>query len=660
MARIQSAKIPDPYVFSIGGHRSKYIFGEVHELYGRQFCQRFEQAWRLETQFQLGSTTMRHFKAVRTALEWIGRRANTGGEDTAEKRVFMGFRDIVEYVPNEKEWGEVVSNITRSILNCGDKSFVDSVKPKTINELIYSLRTAFLCLSRQGLVPEVPIGGRIDERYSERTPCLATLSFNAGRLDISGLSPEQAAEAFVQRNREMLDELNRLLSAELRENHDLFMIGKRRLADNLLASIDELQRRIAELTTKEDIRRGRALQKVGLSDDQGLTLILKILHHRKNGGDTTLSEEKFRALLNSVSNFDDAQRYLEGTTRALNAAFHIVLMDAGANTQPVEDLAFEPYVGQSKRGQRQLQTLQTVKNRALGKQISLHLRSDDMYVSTRAASGCMPATEAIKLWKDLSEPLRCANGPTKERLWVWRLPNQSAVRTSLPSLASEWWPSFLTRIASNPLVGGLPITRQVLRKAKVNATRNSEFELQVQSAVMGHESASTTFPYLSESGILAYLNSQIREFLNQWEAAAVSSVRMAALKLGVPEADLYRLQQLGIANGLEFAAIDRKRSPTDEEVDDNFVLPSRLTSLSITDGSLLKLELARRALRDQFARMLNVNPSRFVRRWIPFMAIVEGYVQRVSESRFKLRYQKICRKIEEEITAGTLEAPLLW
>lgn len=660
MSRKRSAKIPDPYVFGIGGHRGKYIFGEVHELYGKRFCQRFERAWRLETQFQLESTTMRHFKAIRKALEWIGRRANAGREDTAERRVFTGFRDIVEYVPSEKEWGEVVSNITGSILSYGDKSFVDSVKPKTRNELIHSLRTALLWLSRQGMIPEVPIGGRLDARYSDQTPCLATLSFNAGRLDISGLSPEQAAEAFVQRNREMLDELNKVLSAELRENHDLFMIGKQRLADNSLSSIDELQRRIAELTTTEDIRCGRALQKVGLSDDQGLTLILKILHHRKNGGGTILSEEKFRALLNSISNFDDAQCYLEGTTRALNAAFHIVLMDAGANTQPVEDLAFEPYVGQSKRGQRQLRTLQTVKNRALGKQISLHLRSDDMHVSTRAASGCMPGTEAIRLWKDLSEPLRCANGPTKERLWVWRLPNQSAVRTSLPSLASEWWPAFLKRIASNPLVGGLPITRQVLRKAKANSIRNSEFELQVQSAVMGHESVSTTFPYLSESGILAYLNSQIRNFLNQWEAAAVSSVRMAARKLGVAEADLYRLQQLGIANGLEFAAVDRMRPPTAEGVEDTIVLPSRVKSLSITNQSLRKLELARRALRDQFAKMVNVNPKRFVRVWIPFMAIVEGYVQRVSESRFKLRYKKICGKIEEEIAAGTVEAPLLW
>ncbi|PWK63185.1 hypothetical protein C8K44_12750 [Aminobacter sp. AP02] len=630
--------------------------------FGEKFCQRFERAWRNAATFQSGPTSNNYFKAARTAFLLIGRRG-AAEPTSAEGTILRGFRDGPKWIPSDQEWAAILANLAGAILTLSDDSFISKGSAESRNKKFESLRSALRWLSGQGLIPEIELeGNRLREEFGAASKCLATIKFEAGRFDISGLSLREASNRFSTCNREMLDELRKQLWIELKENLDLYEQGQVLMSDPTLPDFPEVEN-LLTLYSRVGLRSKKHHETLGFSRQQALGLALKIFRHRSiKGNSTSLKAIEFAR---SIIGNDEAQPYYEATNKSLNAAYHIILIDLGANCQPTDDIPYECYSDKPRRGRIRVRSVRLNKNRSNGKAVPGVLKEDisetELFLATKNLPDRPSGVVIIEIWKKLTASMRSRTGLTAERLWVWRNAGWSEVRTSLVSMSSDRWPAFLARHAENEVFGGLQITRQSIRTAVRNARGEAgHLDIAVEQALMGHSSAKTTFEYLSEGATRSLLESQIRDFIDAWEAVSVRDIDSAAQLLGIPSAELSNRAQLGIENGLAILASRAEERTSSAPRDSSPVLSKAAQEFSISTVSMTNLELARRALRQQFEIMVNVNPQRFVRKWLPWMAIVEGYCARLEQSRFRLQFSRVCKDVDQHLYEGSLRIPLLW
>lgn len=643
--------------FEVPGHETRYNLSALLPYYGTAFCERLAQAWRRATMFENGKSAYNYFQTFRKCLVWIAAKG-ISEPGSAECLVMECLRDGLDLSHAERAWAQAISNVAGAILDNDNKTFINTERPTSRNKKLEGLRASLERVSREGLVPYALPEGRLEERGTVAAKCLATLSYEAGRLDITGLSPKDAYEAFIRRNREMLDELRLLLWAELKHNFEVYSLGQSLDRDHAI-DLETLEQAL-NLHTLEEIAKGKVSSALGLDKDQELAAALMLMRVRAKSGSHTVAYRKERAFLGRIISHAEAQPYFEATTIALNAAYHIVLIDTGANPQPIDDLPLNVFRASAKRGTRKVVSLRTHKNRSGGKAVPSNLADEEFYLSTQSSNGMPSGKAVVEIWKTLSASMREEAGPTAERLWVWRKAGETRVRTAMSSMASERWPAFLKRIQENPLVGGLAITRPVIRKAVTNARgEEADLDFAVRQALLGHSAGKTSFQYLSEGAVLGLLNSRIRDFLNAWEGVALSGVDQAATLLGVPADELYRRQQLGLSSGLGFAK-GGSMIENDQTVQPSDSLSRSAKILSASTSNLIALELARRALRQQYDAMVKINPARFLRVWVPWFAIVEGYYQLLESSRFRVRLRKAREEVERRLETGVLRLPILW
>lgn len=642
------------FVFTILSHRRKYYLTELLPYLGERFCERFAAAWKTAFAFMKFSTTEAYFKAIRRALTAICLRG-IREPSSPEGRIFEGFRDNPTYVPSGKDFGQVIINLQGVILDLSDRSYVDSDKPRSRNNQIESLRLAIRSLAHQGMFPpDIEPTGSLEERGTSVPKCLATLSFEAGKLNVRGLTSDEAIRAFVQRNRDMLYEMKRLFWDDLLDNERKFDEGQKLLSLPGLPTVSEIERALS-LWTIPEIQRGLAF--ADYTERQRWAIALRIEQLHLNDVKVKFGDKKRRAYTHLYFTHEQVQPYLEPTSRCLTAVFHILLIETGANVQPLEDLPFKVYRGRARHGKRQLAL---TKNRANGKPVPAPIAEERVYIEVKSVDDLSPVAVAIRIWKKLSAPLRALTGPTQELLWVWRkAAGTRTICTHNPMVNHEPWYNFLRRVEHNHLLGGVAITRQAIRKAVANSKASTgDFDFIIQNAIFAHVNWTTTFGYLSEGAVRAFLSGRIREFLDAWEATSVINIENAAKMLGVHEIELVRRQRLGLENGLSFAAlVDEDETPQDNP---DGLLAEEAKNFVVTDRSLTVLDLARRALWGQFENLVHSNPERFLRIWVPWLAIVEGYIERLEASRFRVRLKRVRDKISAQLSSGALTLPILW
>lgn len=653
---------PPKYSFSIEGHRFSYHLTALVPFYGEGFCRRFEAAWRNSASFRSGATSDNYFKAARKAFILIARKGAVE-PNTPYGVILEGFRDRENWSPNAKEWGVILEDIAASILNLGDHSFIENGTPESRNKKFESLRCALRWLSTQGLIPEVELEGRrIKEEFGAASKCLATVKFEAGRLNVSGKSLPDAANAFSICNREMLEEIRKCLWLELKENIDLFEEGNRLMNDPSIPDVSDFEL-VLRNYTDQNIKDKIVQRDTKYNRKQILGVALKI--YKKTLINIDGVSPKANLFRKSVINYNDAQPYCESTIKSLNAAYHILLIDLGANCQPVDDISYDCYSGVPQRGRVKVRSIHLVKNRSNGRVVPGPLRENlaerELYLATKTMPDRPSGVMIIDMWKKLTHSMRSETGPTSERLWVWRKPAATKVETSLVSMSGERWPSFLERHKKNEVFGGLRIHRQHIRAAVRNLRgEDGHPDIAVERALMGHLSTKTTFEYLSEGAIRSLLESKLREFVEAWEAVSVQNIDDAARYLGIPQEELFRREQLGIANGLAALSPRVLQRRPNLKGGSAANLSHAAQEFSVSVASMMNLDLARRALRQQCLLMVNTNPERFVRKWLPWMAIVEGYCERLEQSRFRLQFSKVRNDVGKKLLEGQLRTPLLW
>jgi hypothetical protein len=549
---------PEEFKFTIAGHIHAYHLTTLRPYYGEAFCCHFRDVWTKAACLMRDTTTLRYFQSTRRAFELIAYNG-TAKPHSLEGYLLRSLRDSPGSQIDEAKWHEITVNLSRAILTLGDNSFIKSDNPESRNKMVESLNAGFKWLHQGGLIPDVRLEGRLETRNHDSSKCLATLAFENARFSIAGLSANDAYQAFLTMNVDMVEEVRRCLCADLKDNYEKFKLGKRLMADPTVPEISDVED-ILVAASRTRLRKGDGCASLGLTRQQGWVLALKILKRRASGGAPL--HENLLCFARTMVRHVDAQPYFEATTRTLNAAFHIILIDVGGNSQPIEDIPFNCYKSKARRGKIVLRSLRLGKNRA-GTQHSKKKVQGEIASTTEEIDLILPTKDhrdrpsgivVIEMYKELTASMRSQSGLTHDRLWVWRVPWEMKVNTSLASVGMERWQDFLERNADNPLIGGLPLTRQIIRTTVANTRgERGEVDWVIQQAMMDHSSAGTTFEYLSEKGLRAYLNGRIRDFLNAWEAVGTLDIESAARVLGVAPEELSRRALLGLENGLEFA-----------------------------------------------------------------------------------------------------------
>ncbi|WP_107339922.1 hypothetical protein [Agrobacterium pusense] len=676
---------PEEFKFEIAGHRYAYYLTTLLPYYGEAFCCRFRDAWTKAASLTRGTTAIKYFQSARTAFELIAFNG-TAKPRSPEGYVLRSFRDKTGSQIEEEKWHAVTVNLSRAILTLGDNSFIESENPESRNKKLEALKAGLKWLHQGGVIPDVPLEGRLETRNHDSSKCMATLAFQNARFSIDGLNASDAYQAFLTMNVDMLEEVRRCLWEDIKDNYEKFKLGKALMSDPTVPDISDVEEALIAISRRR-LRAGEGCTALGLTRHQGWVLALKILKRRASGGEPL--PENILCFARSITTHVDAQPYFEATTKTMCAAFHIVLIDVGGNSQPIEDIPFDCFKGKSKRGKIIIRSLRLGKNRAGIKaskkkvqgviagtieeiKLAVHAQEHSDDGTVEEIEFAMPTKDhpdrpsgivVIDIYKELTASMRSECGPTRDRLWVWRVAWETTVRTSLAAVHYERWHDFLDRISDNRLIGGLAINRQILRTTVANTRgERGEIDWVIQQALMGHSSPGTTFEYLSEKAVRAYLNSQIRNFLNAWQAVGILNIEHAASVLGIASDDLSKAALLGIENGLDFAngqPLDVTLEQDDAEEMEPILVPAA-KSFSMSDRAMRCLELARKALRDQFEWMLYTNPERLVRMWVPWLAICEGYSRVLQKSGHRVRFKKICNEIDAKLLAGEMRLPLIW
>ncbi|MBY3201766.1 hypothetical protein HFO22_11170 [Rhizobium laguerreae] len=503
---------------------------------------------------------------------------------------------------------------------------------------------------------------------------MASLAMHSGLFSINKYGRLEAAEAIIKHNADMLMELRRCLYEEFRTEYERFSRGKRLQEDPGLPTHDEIVSLLREYTDDQGDIRTWFCRRLEISGEQYEGLVFKMASATRHSG-MIVKTRKLATLINSVGSSLWVQGHIQATSIALNAAFHIVVIDSGFNSQPCKDLNVNALSGKERRGKFELVVARGTKNRKNGRPNSKKNRVEAPMLDE---AGWLPkkvgeqasAKWVIERWLEMTSVLRSSpyiKPADRDRLWIFQRALEPTIRSRLQSIDAEWWPAFLKRHANNPMFGGLPITRMVIRRTALNRNADmDDFGFIMNQESGNHTEGFMTFFYLDASGAKAILEEMIRKFQNKWEAIAVSGIAHAAAVLGVSEQELYRREVLGLESGFDFARIEKgaaqvsTRTNLAPDGDTPSLLDKKMRILRISDLSMENLYLAKLGLDRQADRMLATNPSRFVRAWLAWSAIVEGYILKIRESRFASSFDRISRDVDARLCNGQAAIPCLW
>lgn len=649
------------YCFSIDGHRRRYNLTTLLHMFGERFCRDFEAAWRSAATLKSGDTAQAYFKKLRLLFQGLA-IAGLAGDDEIASRVFLDLQN--GSTPSPKDWQHVINEFLRLMGDVDNHSLTRSTNRRVRDKYVEAARGALNWLVGVRYLPPVHMRQRTASKFGTEAGAdsLASLLYEAGRLDFTNMTELQASNEYIAANGKALSELRRCYVEEFQSEYRLFQKGKSILSKKSILSIDDFEDFLVSIPT-ERFEYPNFCSEIDLSYDELFSSTLmyyKDVFH--NSRHIKIGIKKFQKLVALAGGHTYLQGLIESTSKSLNAAFHIVLIDTGLNAQPVKDLAEDPYVGTSKRGKRHIATIAQKKNRAGGKIVKGRLREDEVGELSPKGKGEVSGIRVIEMFREMSSPMRPADGPLAERLWINRRPGEYTVRHNLGQLDREWHYGFLDRHKDNPLFGGLCVTKRVIRRSFQNAkTADGSFDVNLAKAIAGQSTPAIAYHYLDSRGVKAILQEMIRKFLNAWEAVSASSLDDAAEKLGVNSLEFDRRKELGLENGLHFALFGNQvETNRSDEPNSEVLLADFALNFTVRSNTMRNLYLAKISINNHMEKIIHTNPNRFIRRWIPFLAIVEGYIFKIQQSRFASEFSKVQSELESGISSGDVFVPVIW
>ncbi|TAX29830.1 hypothetical protein [Rhizobium leguminosarum] len=498
--------------------------------------------------------------------------------------------------------------------------------------------------------------------YETKTPCFATIALDAKRFSLDGDNDHENALRFHVMNKKMLEALRSALVQVFNEAYDSFLEGRRLLSNPdipaLPTIIKAIQARAALWGRNARADRGDAASLEGTPEYvRSLALTAyKALYHKKS---IPISRLSLTRLLKEAGGVDLISRLAEPAADALMAAATIVQIDTGWEASTVLNMDLNPFVGTVKKNSIIVRAVVSRKKRAGGKLRNAALididgsdeEPDKDVAIPLKQKGLKTAYQIIIAYREMTAHIRDSlGGKSKSKLWI--------CRSSRPVNENVYdaFVRFLAKNEHDPLLGRLPLTRRSIKRTKFNVDAGAtQGNIPLAQARGDHSDLRTSIAYLSAPAVRALFQHKLREYLNQLDVMIYHGVDDLAVKLGISEHDLHRRKALGIENGLTELLSETALPPSAPEK-----LSEELNNLNPSDDALRSLCLAGEALEARWEEMAAKNPARFLRAWVPWMAVVQALATKILNGRHRIKFKTVLKRVRSELALGQTLMPAIW
>jgi len=566
-----------------------------------------------------------------------------------------------------------------------NRSVVDSANKLSRQNIIESLSAALQELASQSLWPDIgPVRGLSGSRAGDTE----IVSLGEVLRSEESISSIENHSELVDRSRRRLTRLRQLCETMLLREQENFDNHQRLISETHHPTLAEIQAAIDELPTDYD-RKNRKMplppqvdRCFPLADDTVRKSSLLRYIKAELGGVFRLQQLPvgLQRVVAKCGGTASVMACLEGGSRALMAAYTLVLIDTGFNIQPCDDLAADPFTGKAKRGKITLRRASSVKNRAGSKAVSGHIRetddADELEAGTSVETLEIPlvvpnttisGAQAITIWKRLSEPqrarARAASNPDADLLWIIRNGNSpTEVNRYLHSAWKSWWADFLNEHGDDPVIGGLPINRRMIRKTlqQLNYAKHNG-DAEIVALLAGQSRARTSLGhYISKAFIKHILDQEIRKFQNLFEADVAGDAPERASQLGISDDEFNRRRRDAADAGLGLTQIDQTPegqvhpTGTVRDSDGACGLLCPMLQFRPTPQSIKALVHFHRSLSSAEAEFVTRSPERWIRVWLPALALCIAITSLLEGGSKRRLLRSAQSEIERELADNTL------
>ncbi|WP_133118167.1 hypothetical protein [Rhizobium hidalgonense] len=640
----------------IARHKRTYPFTDLVPMYGYEACRRLVGYWEKIYNDINEETTYNEFRLFKRMLRDIALSA-----DDSAKSVF-GALSSCKLVP--RPWlSDYVGRLRARMLDPDDTTFTDAGG----SSVIKYLETLRNCLNRFAMLDVLPsvelsTQGMYGDDTEVKTPCFATLLIEAGRLKLDGDNDRENALKFHIANRTVLEALRSSLVEVFKSAQDRFEERNRLLANPNIPSPGMIVR---AMRARAALRGAHARGKRGLADllegtedyvrGVALRAFITLYHRRK----IPVSRFSLNRLLQEAGGVEFIAKLAEPCGDTLMAAATLVQIDTGWEASTVLNMDLDPFVGEIKKNSITVRAIVSKKNRAQGKLRNAALvdaggdedNPDQDAKILLKQKGAITAYQVILAYKSMTADIRHQIAARQSnKLWLTR------GARGLNRVVYDAFRCFLDRHQAHTILGGLPLTRRSIKRTKYNVDAESDVgNIGLTRAKGDHSSSKLAFAYLSAPAVRAIFKNKIREYLQQMEAVVYATVDDLAEKLKIPLADLNRRKLLGIDNGLAALLAEPRTKSSSLQA-----ITAKAQTLKPDNAGLRSLVIAGFGIDARWEEMSTKNPHRFLRVWVPWMALIQAMVQKIMITRHRAKFRRVFDEVRKEIDAGALALPIIW
>jgi hypothetical protein len=666
-----------------------YDFGSLIPLYGSGFTSRLLDAFTRAYVLSTPSTTERRALQLKRFLKAVATLAvEPDIEDCAVVRFHSALAEGRHGAITREDMVDAVEAFASRVRDIRDRSIVSTDNKLTRQRILEGLSSVLRGLAQNGFWPDIGSvrGLRDPLKHCNNIPALGELTREGERQDVEG-EPADSYLAMTERSRNRLLALREHLESALLEEKQAFDRREVLIQRSDLPSLADLRRAVDELTDFGNPRRVSPYPTLvqacfPLDDDEKrLASLLKYLDA------VYLGIFKFhdlpyglRRVVRTCGGTAAVMRHFEGGGRALAAAYGIVSIDTGLNVQPLDDIAGEPFVGTMHQGKMKLRLISATKNRAnfetvdgfIEEQIEADVLEEQIKVPRVLRGTRISAVQAIEIWRKLSEPMRVralkAKSGHAKYLWIIRRGDSPTdVRRYSHVTFIAWWTGLLAEVREDPVIGGLPIQRRMIRTTIIQLRQvDHDGDARLVALLSNHGSARTTNAhYLNRRHIRRMLDEKIREFQKYFEAAVAGDQPQRAEQLGLSSQEFSRRRKHAVDTGLGFLCADPEagvqpgtKGSTCSKLECCPDCP--LMRFVPREESLEALALFRRSLEAAQDEFIARNVGRWVRVWLPALALCLAIYEILMSGSKKRMLERADRAAAEGLAAGRLVLLRIW
>ena len=384
-----------------------------------------------------------------------------------------------------------------------------------------------------------------------------------------------------------------------------------------------------------------------------------------------------RVVSDAIGPFADLRGYFGGTLKALVAAYLIVLIDTGANCQPIDDLPADFSRGTVKSGGMIFALVPSRKRRAGDKRVDFLLEggeangeSSTLTIPTHSPNSTLSALNALRIWSKLSAPFRShANEQVARFLWLEpRINDPRHVCVYSQSSFSRGPVAIFEDLDADPILRGIRFNRKSIRKTVAQlSSLKTGLNIDTAALLADHSSIGTTTKwYLNSAAIHKILEQRIREFQNLLEAGLLGSRKDLAHRLGISSELLTSRQVKAAETGLGLFCLDvRVSSETGDIAETSCFRLDRCASCAFMRfypdaKSIEDILFLHRSLADVADEFIGINPARWVEVWLPLFALSKAIIAKLTEGPKRALLVKAKSKLDARLAGGELKLFRPW